>query len=184
MDSMGSDNPSGADNQQETTMLLELDPRWVVGFIDGEGCFSVSLHRNSGAWHGWQIAPVSHAYQHRDGREVLEALRRFFDCGYVRPKGPRSEVLTYAVHARRELLGSVIPFFECHTLLIKRDDFLLFAAIVRSLDNGDHAERAGFERLVRLAYTMNKNGKQRARSIEEVLEGSSETVRQALPTGR
>ena len=26
--------------------MLELDPRWVVGFVDGEGCFSVSIHRN------------------------------------------------------------------------------------------------------------------------------------------
>ena len=40
---MGSDNPSGADNQQETaSSMLELDPLWVTGFVDGEGCFSVS----------------------------------------------------------------------------------------------------------------------------------------------
>ena len=42
-----SDNPSGADNQQETaTPRLELDAGWVVGFVDGEGCFSVSIHHN------------------------------------------------------------------------------------------------------------------------------------------
>jgi hypothetical protein len=40
--------------------------------------------------------------------------------------------------------------------------------------------RAGFERLVRLAYCMNGQGKQRARTLQEVLVGSSETVRQAL----
>jgi len=139
----------------------------------------VSLHRNNGARHGWQIAPVLHAYQHRDHRAVLEALRRFFGCGYLRSKGPRNAVLTYAVHARRELLGEVIPFFERHSLLVKQDDFTLFATIVRSLANEEHADRAGFERLVRLAYRMNRNGKQRARPIEEILEGSSETVRQA-----
>jgi hypothetical protein len=36
---MGSDNPTGADNQQETEIPLELDAPWVVGFVDGEGCF-------------------------------------------------------------------------------------------------------------------------------------------------
>ena len=44
---MGSDNVTSGDNQQETARpRLELDPQWVVGFVDGEGCFSVSIHRN------------------------------------------------------------------------------------------------------------------------------------------
>ena len=39
---MSSDNLTGADNQQETAESLELDAQWVVGFVDGEGCFSVA----------------------------------------------------------------------------------------------------------------------------------------------
>ncbi|TLY19397.1 MAG: hypothetical protein E6K66_11010, partial [Nitrospirae bacterium] len=35
-----SDNPSGADNQQE-----RLSADWVVGFVDGEGCFFVGINR-------------------------------------------------------------------------------------------------------------------------------------------
>ena len=33
---MSSDNPSGADNQQERLFTIG----WLVGFVDGEGCFS------------------------------------------------------------------------------------------------------------------------------------------------
>jgi len=44
---MSSDNPIGADNQQETEATAQpLDPWWIAGFVDGEGCFSVSIHRN------------------------------------------------------------------------------------------------------------------------------------------
>ena len=43
----------------------------------------------------------------------------------------------------------------------------------------EHLDGAGFERLVRLAYGMNAEGKQRARTIDEILRGSSETARQA-----
>ncbi len=39
---MDSDNPSGADNQQERPLAVE----WVVGFADGVGCFSVRGHRD------------------------------------------------------------------------------------------------------------------------------------------
>jgi len=137
---VGSENPSGADNQQETVSpCIVLDPNWIVGFVDGEGCFSVSVHRNSMMHRhgGWQLQPVFHVFQHSDHREVLEAM-------------------------------------------VKQRDFDAFATIVRSMRLKEHLSGNGFERLVRLAYGMNANGKQRSRSIEQVLAGSSETVRGAL----
>jgi LAGLIDADG endonuclease len=179
---MSSENPSGADNQQETARsMFELDPRWVTGFVDGEGCFSVSVHANPNARStgGWQLHPVFHVYQHMRHRAVLEALIPMFGCGRLRPKGPNSSVLTYAVDSLRDLEGSVLPFFECHPLVVKAEDFSRFAAIVRSMRRKEHLTRDGFERLLYLAYAMNADGKQRSRSIDEILAGSSETARQA-----
>jgi hypothetical protein len=166
---MSSDNPTGADNQQETESVQTLEAWWIIGFIDGEGCFSVSIHRNAGAPHGWQLMPVFQAYQHRDHVGVLEELRAFFGCGYIRPKGPASSVLTYAVQDRSDLLDTVIPFFERHPLRVKAHDFAAFATIVRSLAAKEHRDRSGFERLVQLAYGMNGRGKQRSRTMEDVL---------------
>ena len=74
---MESENPSGADDQQETASSCNvLDPNWIVGFVDGEGCFSVSVHRSSMMHRhgGWQLQPVFHIYQHGDHRDVLEAM--------------------------------------------------------------------------------------------------------------
>ena len=62
---------------------------------------------------------------------------------------------------------------------VKQNDFEVFAVIVRSMRKKEHLSSDGFERLVRLAYGMNANGKQRSRSIEQALAGSSETVRGA-----
>ena len=45
----------------------------------------------------------------------------------------------------------------------------------------EHLHAPGFERLLRPAYAMNAEGKQRARSLEEILPGPSETARQASP---
>jgi hypothetical protein len=178
---MGSENPSSADNQQETSnSLLELDPLWVVGFVDGEGCFSVSVHRNSNARStgGWQLHPVFHVYQHVDHRAVLEALIAVFGCGRLRPKGGGSNVWTYAVDSLRDLEARVIPFFERYPLVVKANDFRAFATIVRWMRQRLHLTTQGFERCVRLAYAMNANGRQRQRAIGEIL-GSSETARQA-----
>jgi LAGLIDADG endonuclease len=179
---MSSENPSGADNQQETASSCNvLDPNWMVGFVDGEGCFCVSVHRSSMMHRhgGWQLQPVFHIYQHSDHRDVLEAMVLFFGCGRIRPKGPRSSVLTFAVDSLRNLETAILPFFEKYPLVVKQKDFEAFAAIVRSMRMKEHLTSEGFERLVRLAYGMNANGKQRSRSIEQVLAGSSETVREA-----
>ncbi len=48
---MDSDNLPGADNQQERPGIEQ----WVVGFVDGEGCFSISVVRNTGCLLGWQV---------------------------------------------------------------------------------------------------------------------------------
>src|SRR5580704_5443420 len=155
---MESDNPTGADNQQETASPCNvLDPNWVVGFVDGEGCFSVSVHRNS-LMHrhgGWQLLPVFHIYQHEDHREILEALVPIFGCGRIRSKGPNSNVLTFAVDGVRNLEAAVLPFFEKYPPVVKQTDFKAFADIVRSMRMKEHLTSAGFERLVRLAYGMN-----------------------------
>jgi hypothetical protein len=44
---VGSENPSGADNQQERPGIEQ----WAVGFVDGEGCFSIAVVRNADV--GW-----------------------------------------------------------------------------------------------------------------------------------
>ena len=182
---MASDNPSGADNQQETAGSMDqLDPMWIAGLVDGEGCFSFSapVHRNlfMHRHRGWQLQTAFQVYQHRDRLKVLDDLRTCFGCGGIASKGPKSSVMTYSVTARRHLEEVILPFFEDHPIQVKTADFTAFAWIVRAMGRREHLTEAGFERIVRLSYTMNLHGKQRARSIDEVLAGSSETARQAV----
>lgn len=157
--------------------MLSLDANWVCGFVDGEGCFSVPLRKNPMAPHGWQLQPVFQVSQHESHRAVLESLQQFFGCGAIRGKGPRSNVDVYNVWRPNELEELVLPVFEHHKLHVKQADFRRFSIIVRSIRRKRHLRRVNFERLVRIAYGMNANGKQRTRPIEDVLNGSSETAR-------
>src|SRR6266511_2407134 len=178
---MNGDNPSGGDHQQGRPRC-SLTPDYVAGFIDGEGCFSVSVHPHPSIKRPtrWLIAPCFQAYQHRDNGEILEMLRTFFGCGRIMPKGPNSNVLTYSVYRRRDLESVIIPFFERYPLISrKHEDFIRFREIVRSMQQKAHRTDAGFRRIVELAFSMNQRGKQRRYRIEEVLAEPSETVRQA-----
>ena len=87
--------------------------------------------------------------------------------------------MAFAVESLRDLESAVVPFFEAHPLVVKRDDSSTFADIVRSMRRKEHLTTTGFERLVRRACGMNANGRQRSRRVEQVLAGSSETAREA-----
>ena len=185
---MSSDNPSGGDNQQETRgdelVRVELDPRWVCGFVDGEGCFSVAIHGNPHVrrTRGVQIVPTFQVSQHRSSRWILEELASVFGVGRVRDKGRKSTVLVYSVYGVKNIYAHVLPFFDDHPLIVKAQDYRLFSKVVRALHSKAHLEPEGFERVVRWAYAMNANGRHRQRTLDEVLWGSSETVREAPAT--
>ncbi len=48
-----------ADNPQE-----RLDAKWIVGFVDGEGCFHVAINKIPEMSLGWQVLPEFRVVQH------------------------------------------------------------------------------------------------------------------------
>jgi hypothetical protein len=177
---MSSDNPTGADNQQGRPRG-DLSADYVAGFVDGEGCFSVSIRPHPTVRYGSKclIGPVFQIYQHRDHLDLLEELRAFYGCGTITSKGPHSDVMTYAVFRRKDLESVIIPFFEQHPLRSKQQDFLKFREIVLAMKENKHLTKDGFRTIVLLAFSMNKRGKQRRYKLEDILAEPSETVRRA-----
>ena len=114
---MGSENPSGAGNQQERPGIEQ----WVVGFVDGEGCFSISVVRNAGCALGWQVQHEFSVTQAATSRPALELLVGVFGCGYLientRNDNHRELLLRFSVKRRSDLLRRVVPFFEENPLI-------------------------------------------------------------------
>jgi hypothetical protein len=80
---MRSDNPSGAEDQQERLIRIG----WVVGFVDGEGCFSIGFvkqpdrARRRGYTSGYQVSHASVVTQGLRSAACLEELHEFFGVG-------------------------------------------------------------------------------------------------------
>lgn len=102
---MNGDNPSGAVNQQERPGFEQ----WVVGFVDGEGCFSISVVRNPGLRLGWQVQHEFSVTQAAPSRTALEEHIEFFGCGSIiensRRDNHRYRLMRYAVKRRSNLRG-------------------------------------------------------------------------------
>jgi hypothetical protein len=96
---------------------------YVSGFVDGEGCFCVSMRPQARIRVGWEVRPSFSVSQNYDRAEVIRLLPQLFECGSVRPD--RSDkTLKFEVRSLRDLSQRVIPFFEKHPLLSsKQRDF-------------------------------------------------------------
>ena len=179
MGCVSSDNPIGADNQQERPGFEQ----WVVGFVDGEGCFSVPIFRNPTCRLGWQVQPEFTVVQGARSMHVLHELKRFFGCGQVGRNGRhdnhREDLFHFRVRSLGDHVGRVIPFFVANPLkTAKRGDFGVFADVVSLMAQRLHLTPEGLRRIAEM--TQSANRKAPSRFLE-----SSEAIRQPpLSDGR
>jgi hypothetical protein len=134
---------------------------YISGYVDGEGCFTVSIAPRATLHVGWEVRPSFSVSQNGDRAEVLHALQAHFGCGSIRPD--RSDrTLKWESRRLEDLLERVIPHFEKFPLLSgKRLDFERFAHVCRLMAEGAHRNRSGLEEVVELARAMNPSGKRR-----------------------
>jgi hypothetical protein len=134
-------------------------PSYISGYVDGEGCFTVSISPRPTILVGWEVRPSLSVSQNGDRSEVLLEIQRYFDCGTLRPD--RSDrTLKWEVRSLPLLVDRIIPHFRRYPILSgKRKDFELFADICQRMVRGQHRSVAGLCEIVRLAGTMNPSGK-------------------------
>ena len=138
-----------------------MDPNWIVGFTDGEGCFSVSFVRNKTTKFGYQIFVEFVLTQGEKSLDVLEKVADFFGCGRIyrntRHDNHRENLYRYCVRSINDLATKIVPFFnEFPLLTAKQNDFESFAAVVEMMKNGEHLTLAGFETIKTIAGGMNR----------------------------
>ena len=158
-----SDNLRSADNQQERLVRIG----WILGFVDGEGCFSIGFVRQPGRTNrrgyktGFQVSHEFAVTQGAKSLSCLQDLREFFGVGQVlvnqRYDNHTENLYRYVVRRRADLLVTVIPFFEQNPLRSsKREDFSKFAQCIRLVASGQHLTREGLIEIAQIAETMNR----------------------------
>ena len=130
-------------------------------YVDGEGCFTVSIAPRAKLLVGWEVRPSLSVSQNGDRAEVLHAIQAYFGCGSIRPD--RSDkTLKWETRRLEDILECVVPHFQRYPLISgKRYDFERFASICRLMANGAHLSRDGLIEIVELARVMNPSGRRR-----------------------
>ncbi len=163
---MNSKNLSRAENQQER--LIKIG--WVVGFVDGEGCFSLGFVKQSnrkekhrirkGYKTGYQVFYEFAVTQSESSMQSLQTLKKFFGVGALysntRHDNHKENLYRYTVRRRDDLLRVIIPFFRKYLLqTMKRKNFELFAQGMEEIEKGKHLTIKGLIRIAQITQKMN-----------------------------
>ena len=135
-----------------------LSPDYIVGFVDGEGCFSVSISRKR-----FRVPEVRLIFEielREDDEPVLREIQKVFDGGniygldYSRYDKWRPHV-KLKVSSFKDIRGKVIPFFRKYPLQAKKKkQFELFCKVAEMIEEDEHKVPEGIERIrnLRLAF--------------------------------
>ena len=141
---------------------------YISGYVDGEGCFTVSISSRRKLLAGWEVRPGFSVSQNGDRAEVLQLLQEYFGCGSIRPD--RSDrTVKWETRRLEDILDRVIPHFIRYPLVSgKRHDFERFCVVCNAMATGAHRSREGLVQIVKIAREMNPSGRRRY-DAEQVL---------------
>ena len=101
------------------------DPKWVAGFVSGEGCFMIKTSVNQNAKLGYGVQLSFQITQNNRDVELIRSLVSYFGCGrlVVNEKHNGTKV-NFNVTNFSDIQELIIPFVLNHKILgVKSLDF-------------------------------------------------------------
>ena len=139
---------------KQMNKLIKLDPWFITGFTDAEGCFSLSIVRNKEIKVGWGVKIRFEIGLHEKDKALLEQIQFYFSVGNIYKYG--SQLFDYRVQSTKDL-AKVISHFDKYGLITqKRADYELFKQAFILILNKEHLTSEGLAKIVAIKASMNK----------------------------
>lgn len=136
--------------QTITPKLETINPYWVSGFVDGDGCFYISLTNNLRG-----VGLVFKITQHIRDTDLLKQFVYYFNCG--RYSLSSREAGDYIVTKFEDIYTKIIPFFNKYPLQGSKSlDFSDFNSVAELIKNKVHITSEGFESIKQIKSGTNK----------------------------
>ena len=134
---------------------MDLSSQWIAGFVDGEGCFHVSVNPHPEMTAKFQVLPEFTVVQHKRDVQILFALKAYFKCGVVRVD--HDDRMVFRVRNLQHLSTIIIPFFMKHQLKTKkRIDFEKFRDVLLIMERKEHLTPDGIDKIRAITALMNR----------------------------
>lgn len=133
-----------------------LNPHYIVGFVDGEGCFAITINKN-----GDRLPEVRLIFEielREDDEPILHEIREVLGCGniyrleYARYANWRPHVKLKASNFAA-ISTKIIPFFQRYPLQAKkRLQFEKFCKVAEMIKRKEHLTPEGIAKIHALKH--------------------------------
>ena len=140
--------------------IPNLDPWWVTGISDAEGNFSINFNTKTN-----KMTATFKVTQRDHSKEMLFALREFFNCGNVVIDNSKFSTLKFVIGDLNKINTIIIPHFDKYPLVSSKHlDYLDFKKAVGLLANKNITlgDKENIEKIKKIKDSMNKK-----RSVSE-----------------
>ena len=142
--------------------LITMNPWFVTGFSDGEGCFMIYIRKNSKYSTGWTVQLVFRIGLHKKDAVLLYSIQKFFGVGKIYHE---KDVVYYQVFSNKHLL-LIRDHFDKYPLITQKfADYCLFKKAFDIVKNKQHLSKQGLREIVSLKASLN-------RGLSPILENS------------
>ena len=131
----------------------ELNPYYVTGFTDGEGCFYVGISPDSKYKTGYRVKAHFQIGLHIKDLALLEQIQLFFGVGKISKL--EAESVQFRVYAIEDLKVIVNHFDKYPLITNKLSDFLLFKLVVKLIEEGKHLTLDGVNKIMSIRAVLN-----------------------------
>jgi hypothetical protein len=132
---------------------LNLEPWWVSGFTDAEGCFTLSIVRNKELKVGWVVKFRFQISLHQKDKALLEQIQNYFCAGNVHKRGSQS--LQFRVDSVKDLKVIINHFDKYPLITQKLADYKLLKQAFMLILNKEHLTMEGLRKIVAIKASMN-----------------------------
>lgn len=130
-----------------------LNPWYVTGFVDAEGCFNINITKSSSNLVGYQVQARFIIEVNIKDISMLHSIQAFF--GGIGSITSTSKVARYSVHGINDI-NNITSFFDEYPLQsAKQIDFALWKECVKLMLSKNHLITQGLEKILSYKTAMN-----------------------------
>lgn len=138
--------------------IKDLNPNWVSGFLQGQGCFSVSFSIQLSRDPKVEVRPSFAVIQPIKSKEILFQIQAFFGCGYIR-QSRKDGCYRYEVRSIKDLVVKIIPHVDTFPLRFEKgENFKIFKEICLKIHSNQHKNLKSLKEIIESVYSMNFPG--------------------------
>jgi hypothetical protein len=132
-----------------------LNPFWLLGFTEGEGCFDIKISKSTTHKMKKQISLRFTLTQHSRDKLLMNNIKQYFGCGLIFES---LEAVRFVINNFKDINKYIIPFFNNYPLQgSKRLDYNDFLKVTNLTLNKEHLTISGVEKIISIKEGMNKN---------------------------